>query len=849
MERGEPIDEAAYERVAHRRGRRRRPPPGRRGDRRRRRRRDGQGDLDHVPVRAGERPRAAHGPGRGREHPAPEPRPAGVPGVLRRARRRVRPAGREPAQVWPTPATRARRRTARSRPRASSGSAPGRSSTTRRRSSGTSRASRRARRASTSSTRSSRWSRPRASTGSTTSTTRARRSSSTRSPTRCTRSTRRSSTPGCWSRSTTPSSCTSTTRSSRSAARSRTTGAGPSSASTRSSTRSRGLPEDRIRYHVCFGSWHAPHVFDPPLADLIDLVLKVPARYYLMEQANPRHEHEWRIWEDVKLPEGKVLVPGVVTHHTNVVEHPQLVADRLVRLANLVGRDERDGRHRLRVRPGRVHPPRAPDDPVGEARGARRGRAARDEAAVRRRGGGLRRCRTGSSPPTSGRSSARRRPRPRCSARRRRRSSATPSPTWSSARSEAGIDIVDDGEFGKSIWQWYVTERLDGIERREHQARPLRGRDHMHFPDFYAYAQETPDVLFHGSDRAFWTAIATRPVCIGPIAYKPGPLERDLANLRAALEGVDVVGAFMPAVAPASAEVDMGNEHYATQEELLWALADALREEYRAIIDAGFQLQVDDAWIPALWDHEPDLDLETYRGYCLTRIEALNHALEGLPEERVRYHLCWGSWHGPHSTDIPLAEIVDLMLKVNAGTYSVEAANVRHEHEYHLWESVEAARREEARAGRRHPLDEPDRASGARRRADRPVRGARRARERDREHRLRLRLAHPPGARLGEARRRWPRERGWRRGGSSASGRWRRPAVACSPGSEARQCGRQWPCAPLAHAADRHGEGSRPRIGWSSGRSPRSTPTCPSRSAARPGSSSARGCGATSSGR
>ena len=254
---------------------------------------------------------------------------------------------------------------------------------------------------------------------------------------------------------------------------------------------------------------------------------------------------------------------------------------------------------------------------------------------------------------------------------------------------EVGIDVVNDGEFGKSIWQWYVTERLDGIERKEREGlAPLRGRDHVEFPDFYAYALETPDVLFHGSDRAFWQAIATVPVCVGPISYKPGPVERDIANLKAALEGVEVAGAFMPAVAPSSAEVDMGNEHYATQEELLWALAEALREEYRAIVDAGFQLQVDDAWIPALWDHDPSLDLETYRAYCHTRVEALNHALTGLPEERVRYHLCWGSWHGPHATDIPLAEIVDLMLAVNAGTYLVESANVRHEHEYHLWETV-----------------------------------------------------------------------------------------------------------------------------------------------------------------
>jgi 5-methyltetrahydropteroyltriglutamate--homocysteine methyltransferase len=253
---------------------------------------------------------------------------------------------------------------------------------------------------------------------------------------------------------------------------------------------------------------------------------------------------------------------------------------------------------------------------------------------------------------------------------------------------EAGIDVVNDGEFGKSIWQWYVTERLGGIERTEHARAPLRGRDHLAFPAFYAYAQETPDVLFHGSDRAFWAAIASRPVCVGPIVYQPAAVQRDIANLKAAVEGVEVADVFMPVVAPASAEVDMGNEHYATQEELLWALADALAEEYRLIVEAGFLLQVDDAWIPALWDHDPGLDLQTYRAYCRARVEALNHALQGLPEERVRYHLCWGSWHGPHASDIPLAEIVDLMLSVNAGTYLVEAANVRHEHEYHLWESV-----------------------------------------------------------------------------------------------------------------------------------------------------------------
>ena len=215
-----------------------------------------------------------------------------------------------------------------------------------------------------------------------------------------------------------------------------------------------------------------------------------------------------------------------------------------------------------------------------------------------------------------------------------------------------------------------------------------RSRPCLAFPEFYEYAGRTPDVLFYGDDRAFWASIATRPVCVGPITYNAGPAERDIANLTAALGGVDVMDAFMPAVAPASAEVDMGNEHYETQDELLWALADALREEYRLIIDAGFQLQVDDAWIPALWNQRPELDLETYRRFCASRIEALNHALADLPEDRIRYHLCWGSWHGPHATDIPLADIVDLMLTVRAGIYSIEAANVRHEHEYRLWETV-----------------------------------------------------------------------------------------------------------------------------------------------------------------
>ena len=151
----------------------------------------------------------------------------------------------------------------------------------------------------------------------------------------------------------------------------------------------RGLPEEQIRYHICFGSWHGPHAYDPPLRDSVDLVLQVRAKYYLMEQANPRHEHEWAIWEDVTLPADKVLVPGVVTHHTNVVEHPELVAQRLVRLANVVGRDRVMGGHRLRVRAGRLRAPGARGNPVGQTGLTRRGRADSVPRAMGRKGRGV----------------------------------------------------------------------------------------------------------------------------------------------------------------------------------------------------------------------------------------------------------------------------------------------------------------------------------------------------------------------------------------------------------------------------------------------------------------------------
>ena len=255
----------------------------------------------------------------------------------------------------------------------------------------------------------------------------------------------------------------------------------------------------------------------------------------------------------------------------------------------------------------------------------------------------------------------------------------------------AGIDVVDDGEFGKTLWMWYVRDRIDGIGAREwsQDAEPLlKGRDRDQFPAFYAWADANASIFGYMEDTYFFSSIVTEPVVTGPLRYKPEAVQRDIANLKDALRDNPALEAFMPVVAPASIEVGLGNEYYATHDELMRALADTIREEYKAIIDAGFVLQVDDAWVPAAWDRSPEFDLDSYRRYARDSIEVLNHALDGLPEDRIRYHLCWGSWHGPHANDIPLADIADIMLQVKAGAYLIEAANSRHEHEYHLWEDV-----------------------------------------------------------------------------------------------------------------------------------------------------------------
>lgn len=258
---------------------------------------------------------------------------------------------------------------------------------------------------------------------------------------------------------------------------------------------------------------------------------------------------------------------------------------------------------------------------------------------------------------------------------------------------EAGIDIVNDGELSKGNWLAYAAGRLGGFDARRvpaGEAVIARGKDRETFDEFYEEATRT-GTLFHSS----WTSVnasnwASHWVATQPIRYiGQAQMQRDVDNLRAALEDVSVVEAFLPVTAPASLEPYRSNEFYASESEFLYALADAMKEEYEIIARAGFLVQVDDAWTVALWDRIGiGIGMEAFLKRCWLRAEILNHALSGIPEEQIRYHICWGSWHGPHLYDLPLADFIEVLLSVRAGAYLVEAANVRHEHEYHLWERI-----------------------------------------------------------------------------------------------------------------------------------------------------------------
>jgi 5-methyltetrahydropteroyltriglutamate--homocysteine methyltransferase len=266
-----------------------------------------------------------------------------------------------------------------------------------------------------------------------------------------------------------------------------------------------------------------------------------------------------------------------------------------------------------------------------------------------------------------------------------------------------GIDLVNDGEYGHSMgqrydygpWWTYVFQRLGGLELTDDvlldvpQAKAKPGeivlasfaerRDWLEFADAYG-------------DPGSGVALPNRPiapVCRGPITYQGHEdVQRDIADMKAAMAATGVSDGFLNSVAPGSC-ARFGNEYYADDEEIMQACADAMREEYTAIIDAGLILQLDDPAIAENWDQiNPAPSVADYQRFTMKRVEALNYAIRGLPADRIRFHLCWGSWHGPHTTDIPMADIVDVMLAINAGAYSFEAANARHEHEWKVWRDV-----------------------------------------------------------------------------------------------------------------------------------------------------------------
>jgi 5-methyltetrahydropteroyltriglutamate--homocysteine methyltransferase len=247
----------------------------------------------------------------------------------------------------------------------------------------------------------------------------------------------------------------------------------------------------------------------------------------------------------------------------------------------------------------------------------------------------------------------------------------------------AGIDVVSDGEFGKSIsWSQYVLERLSGFERRPVAAgaNPFqRGADRERFAEFYAELDAREGV-----------ATTTDSVCVGPIRYTgQAELQADIDNFKVALGKTKVAEAFLPVAAPASVIPDRKNEYYKNDEELLRAIGEAMRTEYRMIVDAGFLLQLDDARTAVTFDRMvPPASFADYRRWVASHVEVLNHAIEGIPADRIRYHVCWGSWPGPHTTDVPLKDIVDLILQVKVGAYVIEGANPRHEHEWKVWSEV-----------------------------------------------------------------------------------------------------------------------------------------------------------------
>ena len=262
---------------------------------------------------------------------------------------------------------------------------------------------------------------------------------------------------------------------------------------------------------------------------------------------------------------------------------------------------------------------------------------------------------------------------------------------------DIGVDIIGDGEFWKSRSFSYYSRHLTGIETRalkpgEPVSTRVFTRERDEFAEFYRDLDST-GTIFHVPGEKPMPPERERMIATGPVKSKgTAALGQEIAAFKAAIAKADraVEESFFCVIAPGWLDHFIYNEYYKTDEEFIFALAEALREEYRAVVDAGFILQVDDPGVVDWWDMlKPALSVEDYRDkFARLRIEAVNHALKGIPEDRVRYHLCWGSWHGPHTHDLPFQQIVELMLQVNAQCYSFEAANVRHEHEWKLWKDI-----------------------------------------------------------------------------------------------------------------------------------------------------------------
>ena len=244
---------------------------------------------------------------------------------------------------------------------------------------------------------------------------------------------------------------------------------------------------------------------------------------------------------------------------------------------------------------------------------------------------------------------------------------------------DAGLDVVSDGEMGKPSFITYAAQRLDGLEKREGD-RPSPFANTRETRDFPEYYQSTVAEQVSARRRR------ARMVCAGPIKYKgQAQLKADLDNLKSALKGVNATEAFVPAIAPSNIETTTPNEYYPTQEAYVFAIAEAMREEYKAIVDAGFLLQIDDPFLVTYYIMRPELSIAECRAWGEMRVEALNAALAGIPADRVRFHTCYSINMGPRIHDMQLKDIIDIILKVRAGAYTFEASNPRHEHEWEEW--------------------------------------------------------------------------------------------------------------------------------------------------------------------